>query len=74
MRNVFFILVVAFFLNGCFQVMALVGPAVTGATGGNIYQSALSYSLSYGVKKTTGRSIIENVILSVNDESESRKK
>ena len=74
MRNVFFILVAAFFLNGCFQVMALVGPAVTGATGGNIYQSAFSYSLSYGVKKTTGKSIIENVVVAVNQESESREK
>ena len=51
-----------FFLNGCFQVLALVGPGVSGVATGNIYQSAISYSLSYGVKKTTGKTIIENVI------------
>ena len=62
MRKVIFLVIAAFFLNGCFQVIALVGPAASGVATGNIYQSALSYSLSYGVKKSTGKTIIENVI------------
>lgn len=32
----------------------------TDVASGNIYQSAISYSVSYGVKKTTGKTIIEN--------------
>jgi outer membrane lipoprotein-sorting protein len=62
MKKIIFVIFVGLFLSGCFQVVALVGPALTGATSGNIYQSALSYSLSYGVKKRTGKTIIENVI------------
>ena len=62
MRKVILLIIAALFLNGCIQVVALVGPAVTGAASGNIYQSAISYSLGYGVKKATGKSIIENVI------------
>ena len=62
MRKVIFIVIASVFLNGCFQVLALVGPAASGVATGNIYQSAISYSLSYGVKKTTGKTIIENVI------------
>ena len=62
MKKVLFVVVATLFLNGCFQVLALVGPAATGVTTGNIYQSALSYSLGYGVKKATGKTIIENVI------------
>ena len=62
MKKVIFVVIATVFLNGCFQVLALVGPAATGVASGNIYQSALSYSLSYGVKKTTGKTIIENVI------------
>ena len=62
MRNVIFLIIATVFLNGCFQVLALVGPAATGVASGNIYQSAISYSFSYGVKKTTGKSVIENVI------------
>ena len=62
MKKVVFVVVATLFLNGCFQVLALVGPAATGVASGNIYQSAISYSLSYGVKKATGKTIIENVI------------
>ena len=62
MRKVIFVVIATVFLNGCFQVLALVGPAATGVASGNIYQSAISYSFSYGVKKSTGKTIIENVI------------
>ena len=60
MKKVIFVVIATVFLNGCFQVLALVGPAATGVASGNIYQSAISYSVSYGVKKTTGKTIIEN--------------
>jgi len=62
MKKVIFVVIATVFLNGCFQVLALVAPAASGVATGNIYQSALSYSLSYGVKKATGKTIIENVI------------
>ena len=62
MKKVIFVVIATVFLNGCFQVLALVGPAAGGVATGNIYQSALSYSLSYGVKQATGKTIIENVI------------
>ena len=62
MKKVIFVVVATLFLNGCFQMLALVGPAASGVATGNIYQSAISYSLSYGVKKTTGKTIIENVM------------
>ena len=61
MRKVIFLVIVTLFLNGCFQMVALIGPAVTGVTSGNITQSALSYTLSYGIKQSTGKTIIENV-------------
>ena len=62
MTKVIFVVIVTLFLNGCFQVLALVAPAASGVATGNIYQSAISYSLSYGVKRSTGKTIIENVI------------
>ena len=62
MKKVIFVVIATVFLNGCFQVLALVGPGVSGVATGNMYQSAISYSLSYGVKKTTGKTIIENVM------------
>ena len=62
MKKLFFVVIAALFLNGCFQVIALVGPAASGMASGNIYQSAFSYSVSYGVQKSTGKTIIENII------------
>ena len=62
MKKVLFVVIATLFLNGCFQVLALIGPAATGVASGNIYQSAISYSVSYGVKQTTGKTIIENII------------
>ena len=73
MKKVVFVVVITLFLNGCIQVLALVGPAATGVASGNIYQSAISYSLSYGVKKATGKTIIENVI-DLNKDSKHREK
>ena len=70
MKKVIFVVIATLFLNGCFQVLALVAPAASGMATGNIYQSAISYSVSYGVKKATGKTILENII----DLSKDKKK
>ena len=62
MKKVIFVVIATVFLNGCFQVLALVAPAASGVATGKVYQSALSYSLSYGVKQATGKTIIENIM------------
>jgi hypothetical protein len=62
MKRIVFLMVVTLFLNGCFQMVAYMGPVITGATGGNITHSALSYGLSYSYKKATGKTPIEQVI------------
>ncbi len=62
MKKIIFLVVVTLFLNGCFQMVAYMGPAITGVTGGNITHSALSYGLSYSVKKATGKTPIEQMI------------
>ena len=50
-----------FFLNGCVQSTALLGPAYTLASTGNIYQAGFSYGSSQAVKKITGKSPTENI-------------
>ena len=50
-----------FFLNGCVQNTALLGPAYTLASTGNIYQAGLSYGSNQAVKKITGKSPTENI-------------
>ena len=50
-----------FFLNGCVQSAALLGPAYTLASSGNIYQAGLTYGSNQAVKKITGKSPTENI-------------
>ena len=50
-----------FFLTGCLQNTAFLGPAVTVASTGNLYQAGLSYGSSQVIKKMTGKTPAENV-------------
>ena len=50
-----------FFLNGCVQGTALLGPAYTLTSTGNIYQAGLTYGSNQAVKKITGKSPTENI-------------
>ena len=56
-----------FFLNGCVQSAALLGPAYTMANTGNVFQAGLSYGSNQAVKKITGKSTTENIKSFVDD-------
>ena len=49
------------FLTGCLQNAAFLGPAVTVASTGSIYQAGLSYGSSKVIKKATGKTPTENI-------------
>ena len=61
LKKIFAGLFLLFFLNGCVQNTALLGPVYTLATTGNIYQAGLSYGSNQAVKKITGKSPSENI-------------
>ena len=48
--------------------MALIGPATSGFTTASIVQSGVTSGASYLVKKSTGKSIAEHAINTVNKE------
>ena len=50
-----------FFLNGCVQSAALLGPAYTLTSTGNVFQAGLSYGSNQVVKNITGKSTTENI-------------
>ncbi len=56
-----------FSLNGCVQSAALLGPAYTMASTGNVFQAGLSYGSNQAVKKITGKSTTENIKSFVDD-------
>ena len=49
------------FLNGCVQNTALLGPAYTLGTSGNVFQAGLSYSSNQAITSLTGKSPGENI-------------
>ena len=67
LNKIFVGLFLLIFLNGCVQNAALLGPAYTLASSGNIYQAGLSYGSNQAVKKITGKSPTENIKSFVDD-------
>ena len=55
------------FLSGCFQSIALLGPAITGATTGKIYQAGLSYGTNILMEQATGKTASEHMFDMLND-------
>ena len=49
------------FLSGCAQNAALLGPAYTLATSGNIYHAGLTYGGNEIITKSTGKSMAQNI-------------
>ena len=49
------------FANGCTSPTAMLGPAYTLSTNGNILQASFSYGSNEMVTKYTGKTPIENV-------------
>ena len=74
MKKIFGLLISLSLLSGCAQSLALLGPASTSVTGGNLAQSAVSSSISYGVKKQTGKSPMEHAMAYAEEHNPDKKK
>jgi len=59
-KNLFFITVLIL-LNGCAQSTAFLGPALTVATTGNVYQAGFQYGTNEAIKKETGKDALNYV-------------
>ena len=54
-------LFLVFFLNGCVQSTALLGPAYTMVSTGNIYHAGFTYGGNEIITKSTGKSMAQNI-------------
>ena len=64
-------------LSGCFGSMAFLGPASTTAASGasgNIARGAFTSTVSYGIKKTTGKFPIEHAVTYEEGKNHDKKK
>jgi len=65
------LLLVSFvFLSGCFQAIAYLGPAITGASTGKIYQAGLSYGTNVIMLQATGKTTTEHMFDMLNSKEE----
>ncbi len=61
------LLIIFIFLTGCTQGLAVLGPAITVATTGNVNQALLSGTINTGVKHQTGKGVSEHMVQSLNE-------
>ena len=69
-KRLLLIAVLGVMVSGCFMApMALIGPATSGFSTASIIQTGITTGSGYVVKKTTGKTISEHVINSINNET-----
>ena len=71
MKKILILFLTIFFLNGCAESLALLGP---GASNGKLVQSSLNSAISYGIKTQTGKTPLEHAIAYAEEKNPERKK
>ena len=67
LKRLFLLTILGVLLSGCFVApMALIGPATSGFTTASIIQSGVTTGAGYLVKKSTGKSITQHALDSLN--------
>tara|TARA_B100000787_G_scaffold11290_1_gene8422 strand:+ start:793 stop:1104 length:312 start_codon:yes stop_codon:yes gene_type:complete len=61
LKKIFIGLFFICFFNGCVQTAALLGPAYTLVSTGNVYHAGLTYGSNKVVKNITGKTTSENI-------------
>ena len=73
MRKILIVLFSLALLSGCVQSTALIGPAITIGTTGNVMQAGFSYGSNMAVKYSTGKTPGEHVESYVEEKREKKK-
>ena len=72
-QKIYFLAIIFIFLSGCIQSTALLGPGVTFATTGNVFQAGLQYGANTAIKKETGKDALSHVKDVVENNSKKKK-
>jgi len=73
-KKTFYLFTLIILLNGCVESVALLGSSVGGASSGKLVQSTLQSTISYGIKKQTGKSPLGHAIAYAEKNNPERKK
>ena len=71
-KKIYFLSIVFFFLSGCIQSTALLGPGFTLAKTGNIMQAGLQYGVNTSIKNETGKDALTHLKDAVDEEKDSQ--
>jgi hypothetical protein len=71
--NIFFFIFCSIFLSGCIQTTSLLGPGVTVATTGNIFQAGFQYGANSVIKKETGKGFLSHIQDTVDEKNKKKK-
>ena len=71
--NIFFVIFVLIFLSGCVQTTSLLGPGLTVATTGNVFQAGLQYGANTAIKNETGKDVFSHIKDKVDEKKDEKK-
>ena len=74
MKRILFLLSTMFLLNGCVESVALLGSTAGGASSGRILQSSLNSTITYGIKKHTGKTPLGHALAYAEKNNPEKKK
>jgi hypothetical protein len=74
MKKTFYLFSLLFLLNGCVESIALLGSSVGGASSGKLVQSSLQSTISYGIKKQTGKTPLGHALAYAEKNNPEKKK
>ena len=71
--KIFFFIFFSIFLSGCIQTTSFLGPGITVATTGNIFQAGFQYGANSAIKKETGKDVLSHIKDTVDEQNKKRK-
>ena len=69
----FFFIFCSIFLSGCIQTTSFLGPGITVATTGNIFQAGFQYGANSAIKKETGKDVLSHIKDTVGEQNKKKK-
>ena len=69
----FFVIFILLTLSGCIQTTSLLGPGITVATTGNVFQAGLQYGANTAIKNETGKDVLTHIKDKVDEKNKEKK-
>ena len=71
--KIFFVIFSLIILAGCIQTTSLLGPGITVATTGNVFQAGLQYGANSVIKEETGKDVLTHIKDKVDKTNDKKK-